>query len=129
MGPDGRLLHEPPVAAAYLVNGGCSDDGFDYFRGWLIARGREVFEDVLADPDAIAEPPAVEAAAAEGGDLEDEDVLGIVWNAHIAATGAEIPAGAFRIRYPELDRAWNFDFDDHDEMARRLPRLAALFLE
>ncbi len=119
----------PLWAAAYLVNGGCSDDGFDYFRGWLIAQGQEVFEAVLADPDSLAELPAVKAAAAGGDDLDDEDVLGIVWNAHIAATGAELPAGAFRIRYPELDRAWNFDFDDNDEMARRLPRLAAIFLE
>ncbi|MFE5591185.1 DUF4240 domain-containing protein [Streptomyces sp. NPDC056549] len=30
--------------AAYMVNGGCCDDGFDYFRGWLIAQGRNVFE-------------------------------------------------------------------------------------
>ena len=28
--------------AAYLANGGCSDDGFDYFRGWLIGQGRKV---------------------------------------------------------------------------------------
>ena len=26
--------------AAYLINGGCSDDGFAYFRSWLISRGR-----------------------------------------------------------------------------------------
>jgi len=25
--------------AAYLMCGGCSDDGFDYFRYWLISRG------------------------------------------------------------------------------------------
>jgi hypothetical protein len=25
--------------AAYLINGGCSDDGFYYFRAWLISRG------------------------------------------------------------------------------------------
>jgi Protein of unknown function (DUF4240) len=25
-------------AAAYLINGGCSDDGFEDFRGWLIAQ-------------------------------------------------------------------------------------------
>ena len=46
-------------AAAYIVNGGCSDDGFDYFMGWLIAQGRKPFEAVLADPEmlaAIAEP-------------------------------------------------------------------------
>lgn len=30
----------PLWAAAYVLNGGCSDDGFDYFRGWLIADAR-----------------------------------------------------------------------------------------
>lgn len=116
----------PLWAAAYLVNGGCSDDGFDYFRGWLIAQGRETFERVVADPDALAELPLVRASAADGLDLEGEDVLGIAWNAHITATGEQLPSGAFRIRYPKLDPAWNFDFDNRDEMARRLPRLAAL---
>ena len=24
-------------AAAYMINGGASDDGFDYFRGWLVS--------------------------------------------------------------------------------------------
>jgi hypothetical protein len=33
--------------AAYLMNGGCSDDGFDYFRGWLIAQGRTTLEQVV----------------------------------------------------------------------------------
>lgn len=27
-------------AAVYLIEGGCSDDGFDYFRGWLISMGK-----------------------------------------------------------------------------------------
>jgi hypothetical protein len=31
-------------AAACLINGGYSDDGFEYFRGWLIVQGRDVFE-------------------------------------------------------------------------------------
>ncbi|WP_105972067.1 DUF4240 domain-containing protein [Streptomyces geranii] len=122
----------PLWAAAYLVNGGCSDDGFDYFRGWLIAQGREVFERVVADPDTLAELPVVRSAAADGPepelDLEGEDVLSIAWNAHIAATGEQLPAGAFTIRYPELDPAWDFDFDDREETTRRLPRLAGLLL-
>ena len=29
--------------AAYLINGGASDDGFEYFRGWLMTQGRAVF--------------------------------------------------------------------------------------
>ncbi len=117
----------PLWAAAYVINGGCSDDGFDYFRGWLIAQGREVFERVVADPDALAEVPVVRASASDGCDLECEEALSIVWDAHIMATGKEFPDDAFTIRYPELDPMW--DFDDHDEMTRRLPRLAALCLE
>ncbi|MEU1263212.1 DUF4240 domain-containing protein [Streptomyces cellulosae] len=119
----------PLWAAAYLINGGCSDDGFDYFRGWLIAQGREVFERAVADPDTLADLPGVRAAAAAGHDLECEGVLGIVWNAHTRATGRHLPDDAFTIRYPELDAAWNAAFDAHAEMTRRLPRLAALYLE
>ncbi|MGA6227948.1 DUF4240 domain-containing protein [Streptomyces umbrinus] len=119
----------PLWAAAYVVNGGCSDDGFDYFRGWLIAQGREVFERIVADPDALAEMPVVRAAAADGIDLNCEETLIIVSTAHITATGKELPDDAFTIRYPDLDLAWDFDFDDQDEMSRRLPRLAALHLE
>ena len=33
----------------------CGDDGFDYFRGWLIAQGRSVFERALVNPDSLAE--------------------------------------------------------------------------
>ncbi|MFC8406814.1 DUF4240 domain-containing protein [Streptomyces griseoincarnatus] len=116
----------PLWAAAYVINGGCSDDGFDYFRGWLIAQGREIFERAVADPDALAELPVVRASAADGHDLECEEVLSIVRNAHLQATGGELPDGGWTIRYPELDRSWSFDFDDHREMTRRLPRLAAL---
>jgi hypothetical protein len=117
----------PLWAAAYLINGGCSDDGFEYFRGWLIAQGRVTFERIVANPDALAELPFVYASATEGLDLDGEEVLNIAWNAHITATGEQLPVDAFTIRYPELDPAWNFDFDNRDEMARRLPRLAALY--
>jgi len=39
-------------AVAYIANGGASDDGFDYFRGWLLTRGRARFEEALRDPPA-----------------------------------------------------------------------------
>lgn len=41
--------------AAFVIMGGCSDDGFDYFRGWLITRGEEVFNKVLKNPEYLAE--------------------------------------------------------------------------
>jgi hypothetical protein len=42
--------------AAHVVHGGfCSDDGFEYFRRWLVSRGRDVYEAALADPDSLAQ--------------------------------------------------------------------------
>ncbi|TFE22574.1 DUF4240 domain-containing protein [Cohnella luojiensis] len=41
--------------AAFVIMGGCSDDGFDYFRCWLISRGEEVFNQVLKNPEFLAE--------------------------------------------------------------------------
>ena len=36
--------------AAYVINQGCSDDGFDYFRGWLLVQGKDVWDAALRDP-------------------------------------------------------------------------------
>ncbi len=41
--------------AAFVLMGGCSDDAFDYFRGWLIGQGEEVFNKVMKDPEFLAE--------------------------------------------------------------------------
>lgn len=106
----------------------CSDDGFDYFRGWLIVQGREVFERIVADPDALADLPAIRVAAADGNEVECEEALSIAGNAHLTATGEQLPADASTIQYPELDSAWAFDFGDQTELKRRLPRLAARYL-
>jgi hypothetical protein len=44
----------PLWGAAYLIGGGCSDDGFMDFRGWLISRGKKVYDTALASPDSLA---------------------------------------------------------------------------
>lgn len=41
-------------AIAYVAMGGCSDDGFDYFRAWLIGQGQNVFEQAIADIETLA---------------------------------------------------------------------------
>lgn len=41
--------------AAMLLCRGCSDDGFLYFRGWLIAQGKEVYLAAMKDPDSLAD--------------------------------------------------------------------------
>src|SRR5215469_5536047 len=40
--------------AAYTINGGASDDGFYYFRCWLIGMGKDVYEAAVANPDSLA---------------------------------------------------------------------------
>ncbi|MBK1719577.1 DUF4240 domain-containing protein [Thiocystis violacea] len=44
----------PLWGAAYVIGGGCSDDGFDYFRCWLISRGEKTFHAALTRPDELA---------------------------------------------------------------------------
>ncbi|GAA2738026.1 DUF4240 domain-containing protein [Actinocorallia aurantiaca] len=111
--------------AAYLINGGASDDGFEYFRGWLISQGREVFGRALAAPDSLAEEPAVRAAVSAGLDLDGEAMLGIVWEAYRQKVGEELPPGNATVPYPSIDFGW--DFDDSSAMEQYLPRLSRLF--
>lgn len=113
-------------AAAYVINGGCSDDGFEYFRGWLITQGREVFQQALSDADSLADHPPVQAAAAEWEDLECELTLGIAYDAYQRATGEPMPQGAWHIDYPALGGDFWFNFEDGDRLDRMLPRLSAL---
>jgi len=47
----------PLWGAAYVINGGCSDDSFMDFRAELISLGRERFEGVLADPETLIAMP------------------------------------------------------------------------
>jgi hypothetical protein len=51
--------------AAYVMNGGCSDDGFRYFRDWLISEGRATFEKALENPESLADLDRVEIAELE----------------------------------------------------------------
>ncbi|WP_412749028.1 DUF4240 domain-containing protein [Krasilnikovia sp. M28-CT-15] len=113
-------------AAAYLINGGCSDDGFDHFRGWLIAHGRDAVAQAVRAPDSLAELPAVRAAVDTGAVFEAEEVLVVAARAYERATGTGLPPSPPPGR-PDPDQLW--DFDNEDEMRRRLPRLSALFLE
>jgi hypothetical protein len=39
--------------AGYIINGGCSDDAFEYFRRWIISRGRDVFYNAKNNPDSL----------------------------------------------------------------------------
>ena len=66
--------------AAFIINGGSSDDGFDYFRGWLIAQGSAVFTATLEQPDSLDAHLQHETEADFGCELEGMlSVAGRVW--------------------------------------------------
>jgi hypothetical protein len=108
--------------AAYLINGGASDDGFYYFRCWLIGMGREVYEAAVAKPDRLAD------AVVQGIDAEAE-IYGAGHQAWMAVTGRpDTDPYPARNEWAEL-RGEHWNFDDDAEVRRRLPRLAAMYLE
>lgn len=39
--------------AGYIMNGGCSDDGFEYFRNWIISRGKDTYYAAKENPDSL----------------------------------------------------------------------------
>lgn len=108
--------------AAYLINGGCSDDGFEYFRCWLVSRGQEVFEAALAEPDSLAEIVNPED---DDSEHECESLLYAAREAYEKVANAKMPLGGRGQSRLPSGEAW--DFDDQEESAKRLPRLSSLY--
>jgi Protein of unknown function (DUF4240) len=72
-------------AAAYVINYGSLDDGFDHFVAWLIAKGEDVYEAALADPESLAEVLGGDEAA------ECESMLYVAQYAYERRVGREMP--------------------------------------
>ena len=99
--------------AAYLIGGGCSDDGFMDFRYGLISLGRATYEDAVENPDSLA---AVE-------DEISNEVFGYVASGlYEAKGGGDLERKSAGPRDPIGD---DWDFDDDRENQRRLPKLYA----
>jgi predicted DNA-binding WGR domain protein len=112
--------------AAYLMNGGCSDDGFEYFRGWLIAKGREVFQSALENPDNLAK--YVREDDYNFGEYDSEEMMSVAANAFVAKTGGTLEDFydlVSPLPRPGIDHDW--DFDNEDEMKRHYPKLYKKF--
>jgi hypothetical protein len=104
--------------AAFVINGGCSDDGFEYFLGWLIAQGRDYYQAALADPEQAGR-------RAQPGDMvECESIAYAAVKAYEAKTGKDdfhdritrVPRGE------PLGEPW-----EEEDLPARFPRLSARF--
>lgn len=106
--------------AAYVANDGASDDGFEYFRCWLISKGRRAFEQVLRDPDSLADI----IADGESDGLEFEEIAYVARNAWSKKTGKdwnEMPDLANMI-YEVAPEGTPFS-EDQNELRRKYPKL------
>jgi hypothetical protein len=111
--------------AAYLINGGCSDDGFRDFRVWLVGRGRHAYEAALKNPDTLAEV------------LDGDPVDG--FGLDMAAVRVYEEKTGMSDFYERLDRlekdalppppeGEDFDFEDETELRKRYPKLCHLYM-
>lgn len=71
---------------AFLINGFVSDDGFDYFRCWLIAQGKDIYTNTLRAPDTLADalPPKWDYNA------EFEDIWHVADHVYLEKTGVDL---------------------------------------
>lgn len=107
-------------AAAYIINGGCSDDGFEYFRGWLIAQGRKTYENALNDPQSLAKIVSDD----EAGEAEFEDILYVCSDAYSLKTSGtdDFNNNEEQAHYPEIEINW-----DDDSLETMFPKLVKKF--
>lgn len=85
--------------AAFVINGGCSDDGFDYFRGWLMLQGRDVWEAALRDPESLA-------GVSLESDAECEDALYSAGKAYEHVARRTLPSTADHRPAAPAGTAW-----------------------
>ena len=109
--------------AAYVINGGCSDDGFEYFRSWLIAKGPAVYAAALKDADSLVKL-VTEDDQDHGCECEDLAYVAVqAWDTKTGRDGA-FPYDRSPAQPGPSGEAWN---EDDDELRARFPKLHAKF--
>ncbi|MFI6095183.1 DUF4240 domain-containing protein [Lentzea sp. NPDC051213] len=123
-------------AATLICSGLCGMDSFFYFQAWLVGQGRAAFEAVAASPDALADVAAVRRLAAlndwSDADWPDWEALyRVPDDAYAAVFGGELED---LLESRGQVRAWDVspggedvEMEDPADIARRIPRLWALF--
>jgi hypothetical protein len=104
------------LGAACVLNGGCTDDRFEYFRRALIGAGRERFEAALRDPDSLAD-------WAKPYKFENEEIKYVAYLIYQEKTGgAEFPPHA---PLPPGEFSGEPLSENGDDLGRRFPKLWA----
>jgi hypothetical protein len=103
--------------AAYMIGGGCSDDGFMDFRYGLISKGREIYENTLKNPDSLS-------SLGQGIEIENESFGYVAQEIYEELTGDEIPRKEPSGPGEPIGEEW--DFEDESENTNRIPELTKI---
>jgi hypothetical protein len=105
--------------AAYIIGCGCGDDGFWDFRAWLIAQGKQTYEEALANPESLVDLIKIDKDAQEGA------LIYVVMKAYEQKMGEEIPIRESKVNRPLAQLKgthWGID-----RVEARFPKLTAKF--
>ena len=108
-------------AAAYIIDGGCSDDGFMDFRYGLISRGRAVFEAAVSNPDSLVDV----VDESESGFIPNESFGYVAREVYESIANQEMPVN--EVDHPSAPSGEDWDFDDATLCQQKLPKLWAKF--
>jgi hypothetical protein len=103
-------------AAAYIINGGCSDDCFSDFRGWLIGQGKSIFESAVQNIETLSE-------LKETNDGDWEGLSYIPTDIYEKKTGNDMPNG-IQENFEITGEEWE---EDENELKNKFPKLYAKF--
>jgi len=92
-------------AAAEIIVGGCGDDSFYDFRGWLICQGQNVLEAALANPGSLA--GVVQPDNAETILDEFASVAAYVWVEKTGSDRNDFPCDGSNIGQDPIGEPWN----------------------
>lgn len=105
----------PLWGAAYVMNGGCSDDCFDYFRDWLISEGKSVYAAAVKNPETLAELTGTD-------EFELEEFRYVADEVYEAKTGRAMQPNYREYPNDPSGEAW-----DEDTVDKLYPKLAAKY--
>lgn len=99
-------------AAAYIINGGCSDDSFSDFRGWLIGQGKTIYNSAINDIETLS-------ILKETNNGDWEGLSYVPTDAYKKKTGRDIPEG-IQENFEISGEEWE---ENENELKSKFPKL------
>jgi hypothetical protein len=117
-----KAYHWDLWGAAYIIGGGCSDDGFWDFRSWLVSRGQTIYEAALRNPESL-----IRVVSREDPDRDSKGFLNpaiFVWAEMKGRPAEDCPGLGSNLGETPTGEEWA-----DDKLPRMFPRLWGEFGE